>query len=171
MELTKTLVSLTTKVTAAAALAIVIAGCASSGSSQSIPPYTGKDQVGAVSKDMIIGNWSGRVLNPVQGQPTNNFTATFSQDGKTVYNVDNGQSGMNLKFQMIGTWTVEGDLITTQLDSINEVSGNALGGLMAKMMSSMRDRMSGSANVYEASANRLVLVGKEGQAQEFTRLP
>ncbi len=120
---------------------------------------------------MIIGNWSGRVLNPVQGQPTNNFTATFSQDGKTVYNVDNGQSGMNLKFQMIGTWTVEGDLITTQLDSINEVSGNALGGLMAKMMSSMRDRMSGSANVYEASANRLVLVGKEGQAQEFTRLP
>lgn len=152
------------------ALTALVAGCASSGPAESAPPYTGKDQVGAVSKSMIVGKWSGRVLNPVSGQTTNNFTATFSQDGKTVYTVD-GQSGMNLKFQMIGTWTVQGENLATQLESVRELSGNPLGGMMARMMSGMRERMSGSANVYEATANRLVIVSDNGQAQELTRLP
>lgn len=151
-------------------LAVFLAGCASSAPPPP-PPYSGPDNVGAVNKNMIIGQWSGRLLNPVQGQPNNGFTAAFNADGSTVYDVTDTQSGMGLKLQMVGTWSIQGDQITTQLDSVREVSGNALGGLMAKMMSGMRDRMGGSANVYEASANRLVLVGKEGQAQEFTRIP
>ena len=72
---------------------------------------------------------------------------------------------------MLGTWTVQGDTIATQLESVREVSGNTLGGLMARMMSGMREKMSGSANVYEATPNRLVIVSDDGQAQELTRLP
>ncbi len=170
MNLASALQTTLSRVAFSLALTSIITGCASSGPAESAPPYTGKDQVGAVSKQMFIGKWSGRVLNPVRGQTTNNFTATFSQDGKTVYTVD-GQSGMNLKFQMFGTWTVQGDNIATQLESVREMSGNPLGGMMARMMSGMREQMSGSANVYEATANRLVIVSDHGQAQELTRLP
>ena len=70
---------------------------------------------------------------------------------------------------MVGTWQVEGDLIRVQLESIKETSGNALGGMMATFMSGMKDRMNGTANVYEASANRVVLVGTDGGAVELTR--
>ena len=154
---------------AAGLLTLGLAGCAAMGPPPPPPPYTGADNVGAVQKSMLVGNWVGRSLNPREGSKSPVYNVTYSQDGSTVYEVNDAQSGMNLQLQMVGTWQVEGDLIRVQLESIKETSGNALGGMMATFMSGMKDRMNGTANVYEASANRVVLVGTDGGAVELTR--
>lgn len=154
---------------AAGLLALGLAGCAAMGPPPPPPPYTGADNVGAVQKSMIVGNWRGRILNPREGTPSTPYDVTYAQDGSTVYKINDSRSGMNLQMQMLGTWQVEGDLVRVTLESIKETSGNALGGMMATFMSGMKDRMTGTANVYEASANRVVLVGTDGQAVELTR--
>ena len=57
---------------------------------------------------MLIGNWSGHLLNPPKGQQGNGFTASFSQDGKTVYLIDDDATL---------TSVMDSDVVTTSPDS------------------------------------------------------
>jgi len=150
-------------------LAMALGACV--GTPSAPPPYEGQDLVGEVDADMLIGNWSGRLLNAPSGQENNGFTATFSKDGKAIYRIDDKQSGMNLMFEMSGSWSIDGEHVFIELDSFREVSGNALGGMMASMMNGMRDQMNGKGNVFESTSSRLIIVGDGGEANEFIRQP
>ncbi|MFK7964388.1 MAG: hypothetical protein AB8C46_10545 [Burkholderiaceae bacterium] len=153
---------------AAVLVALLVSACGTT-SSPSIEPYAGKDNVGAVNPSMFVGEWNVRLLNPPKGYRPNESRATFSQDGSVVMVTDDSSSGMNLKLQLIGRWQATGDTLQMQMESIKETSGNPLGGLIAGMMNSMKERMTGTVNVYEATDNRIVVVGEEGQATEYSR--
>lgn len=155
----------------ATVLTVLLSACSttSMNSAPKIDPYTGKDNVGAVNDSMFVGQWTVRQLNPPAGVPQSDSLATISQDGSIVVISDSSSSGVNLKLQMTGTWQASGNVLKTQMESIEEISGNPMGGLLVKMMSSMTKDMSGEAEVYEATKNRFVVVGKEGVAVEYTR--
>ena len=150
-------------------LLFAITGCASKAPVRSA--YSGADSVGAVSSDMFVGNWSVRVLNPIDGEQPGVSNVSYSADGTIVMNTNSSNQGFDMALRMTGSWQVEGDLVVQTLESIEETSGSNLGVLIKPLLAGMKDRATGSANVYEASANRIVLVSVEdGQAVEYTRI-
>jgi hypothetical protein len=121
---------------------------------------------------MLVGSWSVRILNPLEGEEANQVTAKYNADGSVVVDSVSTEVGMQMSLRMIGRWSVDGDRITQTLESIEETSGKPINALMRPFMGRLKSRASGTANIYEASANRVVLVSDEsGQAQELTRLP
>ncbi|MCB1756373.1 MAG: hypothetical protein KDJ38_12675 [Gammaproteobacteria bacterium] len=151
---------------------LLLAACASLS-----PPkraaYTGQDQVGAVDANMLIGSWNGEILNPIEGEQDTVYKIEYRADGTvTSYSRTKDSSGVMgpMEFEITGTWKVDGELVTQTAEEIREVSGNKLAAMVASMMGSMKEKMTGTANIYEASADRIVLVADEGQAQALTRI-
>src|SRR5947208_2595006 len=85
---------------AVAAGTLILVGCASTGgpppSAPARPAVAVPDQVGAVDRALLIGNWSCHELNPVPGRPTaTEVQVSFNPDG-TGHNsavVDTSQGG------------------------------------------------------------------------------
>ena len=149
-------------------LSALLAGCATS-TPPARDPYTGPDRVGELNPRMLLGKWQGRILNPLAGE-ADAFEADYGADGTLTVRTRDTRSGMNLVFEAVGRWSIEGDRLRQQVESVREVSGNALGGMMARFGSSMRGNGSSTANVVEANAQRVVLVSDDGgQAQELMR--
>ncbi len=149
---------------------IATVGCASKAPVR--PAYNGADGVGALSADMLIGNWNVTVLNPHQGEQGGVTSVSYSEDGTVVMNADTDGQGIDMQLKMTGSWQIQGELVSQTLESIEETSGSALGVLVKPLLSAMKERSTGTANVYEATADRVVLVSSEdGQALEYTRLP
>ena len=136
-------------------------------------PYTGADNVGPLANDMLIGNWSVKVLNPIEGEQSGGVTdVSYSADGTIVMNANPSAQGMDMALRMTGSWAIEGDLVTQTLESIEETSGSQLGALLKPFLNGMKNRATGSANIFEASADRVILVSTgDGQALEYTRIP
>ena len=137
--------------------------------------YGGADSVSTISPDMLVGNWNIRILNPIEGEDTiKNIRADYRPNGtvvmKTLTQTTTGPMG-TVALEMTGSWTIEGDYVRQQLNDIKETSGNSVANFLIGMMGSAKERFSGTANVYEASVQRVVLVSDNGQAQELTRLP
>ena len=134
-------------------------------------PYTAPDQVQAISKDMIVGKWAIKILNPLEGEPVDGGVVEYKPDGTVFAQHSSDASGLTLEIEMDGTWSIEGDMIRGTMENIRETSGNPAAKLMIPILNSMKNSSTGTANVVEASANRLVIIGNEGgQAQELTRI-
>ncbi len=161
-----------TKVFVVSIAIILSSGCASM-SQPKHTAYTGADSVAAVTPEMLIGNWSVKALNPAERENTTESKANFKSDGTVTINVIPNASpnpAGTIALEMVGDWSIEGDYVVQQLKSIKETSGNAVASMIVGMMGGMKEKMSGKSNVYEASANRVVLVSDDGQAQELTRI-
>lgn len=157
-------------------MAIVVIACTSIAGCASKPPvrtaYSGTDNVGEVSADMLIGNWSVRVLNPHDGEQGTVTDANYSADGTLVMNASTAAQGLDMNLRMTGRWQLQGEMISQTLESIEDTSGSAIGALIKPFLAGMKNRATGTANVFEAQPNRLVLVSNEdGQALEYTRIP
>ena len=150
---------------------IALSACSFSG-----PPkrevYTGKDQVGQISKDMIVGNWEVTILNPIEGEQADyKPIAHYSADGTLTMDAKFDTGGMGeMALEVSGTWQIEGDKITQVAKDVREKSGGSMA-MMVKLFKGMMLR-NGNANlnVYEASASRLLMVSDDGQAQELNRV-
>ena len=151
---------------------IFISGCASM-SQPKRTAYTGADNVGTATPEMLIGNWNVKLLNSIEGETTSDVKAHYKSDGTVVMNVtpQSPASPMGtIALEMVGAWSIEGDNVAVQLTSMKETSGNKMASMIVGMMGNMKEKMGGKANIYEASTNRVVLVSDEGQAQELTRI-
>lgn len=151
------------------AAAIVLAGCNTTPPPR--PAYDGPDRVTTVQPAMLVGSWQVRVLNPIQGEDKNNVTVKYTADGGVVMETVGNEMGMDMSLRMIGRWSANGDTITQTLESIEDTSGKPMNALLRPFMGRLKTRASGTANVFEATRDRVVLVSEHGQAQELTRLP
>ncbi len=147
--------------------AVVLAGCSTTPPPR--PDYSGADSVAGVSEQMLVGQWQGRVLNPIKGESTEPFQVAYNEDGSVVLNSKDTQSGLGLEFEGIGTWSIDGETVIVNLESITETTGSQIGALITRFASVMKDKATGTMNIYEASADRLVIVADDGQAQELVR--
>lgn len=151
-------------------VAMLNSACSTTGSRGSRAAWTGPDQVGAVDAGDLHGTWRMRTLNPVAGE-ADAGEITYRPDGTFLgLGEADESSGMRLKMQTSGTWASQGDNVAVELTDIKEMSGNPIAAMVMPAMRSIINRRGGVANVYEMSADRIVLVWKDGMAQELTRL-
>jgi len=151
-------------------LSLGLAACASSPPKRT--PYSGPDNVGAADPSALIGIWSGRVLNPIEGENEDIESAVYSyaQDGSwTAKVVSNGNRGFPFEMRGVGVWSAEGDMYNIQVQDVEFISDNPAMKLMSKILSKQFRKQSGNSNPYEISANRIVMVSEHQQAIELTR--
>lgn len=149
--------------------AMLNSACSTTSAQDSRAGWTGTDQVGAINDGDLQGTWRMRALNPVAGE-SGAGEITYRADGtfQGISEADES-SGMRIRMQTSGTWATQGDSVTVELTDIQEVSGNPIAAVVMPAMRSMINRRGGMANVYELGADRIVLVWKDGMAQELTR--
>jgi len=165
----------TGKLLLSAILATSLASCASF-KPEPRPAYTGADQVGAVDANMLIGTWQIKNLNPLPSEPSINAQITFNSDGSTsgYSKMDDGDSENpfgRMEMEMQGNWSVNGDSVNQTITSLEEVTGNPAAKFGIAIAQGFSKGKTQAGNVYEASADRLVIVNEEeGLAQLFTRV-
>jgi hypothetical protein len=147
-----------------AALALLAACTAGGGEAPRRPAVSMADQVAAVDRELVVGTWRCRDLNPYPGAPEQVVTETFAADGSFV-----GQSGVSgegpagsIEVRASGRWAVEGDRIvttgvTTQASSADPTL-NVIAGLTAQYLNSQPPSLrDGSSEVLKLTNRELVL--------------
>ncbi|NND92085.1 MAG: hypothetical protein HKN42_14595 [Granulosicoccus sp.] len=152
-------------------IAASLAGCASM-TPPVRPAYTGTDTVNSASKSQLVGIWTVTDLNPYPESGPQSTTIEYREDG-TVHGmiIPQGESAEvmgNMRFELDGQWTLTGDTVSHQDIQMNSAGDNPMASLIGKMVNS-RPGISGQANIYELSANRMVMVGSDGAAMEYVR--
>jgi len=162
------------KVTTLSALLVSIYLTSACGTTPKREPYSGPDQVGEVNSALLVGSWEINVLNPIGEENNNTITQSFHQDGTWESTVippaeQTDQFG-DLLYKGQGQWQINGDLIVTELNNLEETTGNKFGGMMQSIVSALVPKTS-TVNVYELSESRIVLVHeKTGQATVMERI-
>ena len=138
------------------------------------PVYTGPDVVSSIDASQLVGSWVTRELNPfpgedVQQESTIEYRDDGSLRGLLIPKTEGATVLGEMKFEITGNWQVDGDtLIHTNIE-VNSTSDNAMGAMISQMMNSSARNIAGTANVYEATADRIVMVGEDGAAIEYRR--
>jgi len=156
-------------------LAIVMAltSCAALSPSER-PAYTGADSVSTAKTSQLVGVWKVTNLNPYPESEPQRTTIEYRADGSVLGTiVPEGESASamgNMRFEMTGNWRLDGDMITHENMEMNVITDddNKMMNVLGKMFGK-KNGLSGQANIYELSANRIVMVGADGGAMEYVR--
>jgi len=156
--------SLTNKLSLAvtAACVVFLSAC---GTPPKRAPYEGPDQVGAINASDFVGQWDGRILNPIADENDNTLVYEFISDGtfKTTM-IPGGQQQAalgDMRFEGAGTWQAQGEQLFTKTNSVAEVTGNSYGKIMQSIVNSFVSKQSGSVNPYEVSTNQIIFVHED----------
>lgn len=155
------------------AATVALASCASL-TPPKRPVYTGADSVSTATSSQLVGAWTVNNLNPYPDAEPQRTTIEYKADGSVLGQViPEGESAKalgNMTFEMTGNWRLDGDVITHENMEMNVITEddnkmmNILGNLFKK-----KNGLSGQANIYELSTNRIVMVGSDGGAMEYVR--
>ncbi|ASJ71056.1 hypothetical protein IMCC3135_04715 [Granulosicoccus antarcticus IMCC3135] len=152
---------------------MVMASCASLKPSER-PAYTGADTVSSANPSQLVGLWTMSDLNPYPQAEPQSRTIEYRSDGTLTGQITpEGESAKALggmTFEMSGRWQLEEDRITHEGLEMKVISdgSNPMASLLGKAFSQKKN-LSGQANIYELSANRIVMVGSDGVAMEYVR--
>lgn len=137
------------------------------------PDYTGSDSVESADPAQFVGKWVVTSLNPYPNEEPQNTVIEYLADGTVVGFIEPKGEGAdvlgNMKFQMSGNWQVNGDLISHSNIEMSSTADSQMGALISKIVNNSSKGIAGKANVYELSANRIVMVGTDGAAMEYVR--
>ncbi len=138
------------------------------------PAYTGADSVNTATQSQLVGVWTINNLNPYPDSEPQRTTIEYQADGSMLSQViPEGESAKrlgNMTFEITGNWRLEGDVITHENMEMNVITDddnkmmNMLGNMFGK-----KNGLSGQANIYELSADRIVMVSSDGEAMEYVR--
>lgn len=138
------------------------------------PAYTGTDSVNTANQSQLVGVWTVNNLNPYPDSEPQRTTIEYQADGSVLGQVvpegESARSLGNMTFEMTGNWRLDGDMVTHENMEMNVITDgdnkmmNVLGNMFGK-----KNSLSGQANIYELSANRIVMVGSDGGALEYVR--
>lgn len=136
-------------------------------------PYNGPDTVGTFTADDIVGTWRMTLLSVEKTPDDPVALVTINADGTAVATTTPPEGAeINFAFESSGTWEIAGDQLKTAMTEMREVSGNRaaafIGGFASRFIS--KDQLSGTANPYVLTAERMVLVDDEGYALQYDRV-
>lgn len=152
---------------------LLLAGCASFQQPER-PAYTGADTVSSATSSQLIGLWSVSELNPYPQAEPQGRMIEYRTDGTVTGQITpEGESARTLggmTFKVSGLWHLDQDTITHEGIEVEVDSdgSNAMANLIGKALS-QKTTISGTANIHELSANRIVMVGSDGVAMEYVR--
>ena len=139
------------------------------------PDYAGADNIGAIDESLLVGEWKVEYLNPLsQEKQVSDTTFEFVAGGtvtSTSIVVPNSDDVAPLSYDLTRSWVVEGDLINQTITSVEETTGSPLVVFGVQLNYGWVTGRSTKFDVYEASADRLVLVDvNTGMAQAYSRI-
>lgn len=153
------------------AATIVVSGCASLKPPER-PSYTGTDNIQTAKNDQLVGKWTVSELNPLPGTPAQTTVIEYRPDGTVTGLVSSSSEETaalgSLEFQLEGSWVLEADTVSHQNITMNSTRDDALGSMVSKLINRQKG-ISGQANIFELSDNRIVMVGSDGAAMEYIR--
>ena len=161
---------------AAALLALAVAsGCATFAPEPERPAYGGTDQVGDVAADSLVGTWRVTALNPFPDQPPQETIIEYRADGSVTGQVDMDERSMammgeNARLEITGLWSIEGGVVNHSDMDVEIVDGNALARMAGGIVSGAMGDIASRADVYELTAERIVMVGEDGAAMRYDRM-
>ncbi len=162
---------LASRLAALLAVTFALSSCATT-SQPERPDYTGPDNVQTATGDQLVGKWAVTDLNPYPGSPAQTTLIEYRPDGTVTGAVSPEGEGLealgNLEFELEGNWVLQADTVTHQNITMNSTREDALGSLVSKLVNSQQG-ISGQANIFELSDNRIVMVGNDGTAMEYIR--
>lgn len=161
-------------ITAVVACAAVLSGCIST---PPRPVYEGADTVGAIDKSALIGKWEVRQLNPVPGTDYPKIVSVYSEDGTVATTMiptgEMAEAMGSTTYESNGNWGTEGDFLMhseMKMKTTDNSGSNQFSALLDKVINNRMKDIEAQANVYEVTANRIVLVSPDGIAQEYIRI-
>lgn len=150
---------------------IMLTGCAALAPPER-PAYTGTDSVTNAQAEQLVGNWSVTQLNPFPDSPPQNVFIEYFADGNVKGQLtitgEQVQAVGDMEFELTGQWILNGDVVTHQNIQMNSTRTDTLGSIISQMVNSQQG-ISGRANIYELSKNRIVMLGSDGAAMEYIR--
>ncbi len=136
------------------------------------PDYTGADSIDTADALQIIGAWTVKSLNPYPNEEPQGTTIEYRQDGTVLGTIEpQGESAAvlgNMRFELTGKWSLDGDQIRHSNVEMNSTSNNAMGSMVSKLINGQKG-IAGEGNIYELSVNRMVIMGSDGTAMEYVR--
>lgn len=149
----------------------ILTGCVSATSPER-PRYTGLDKINNAKRTQLIGEWSATELNPIANTESQTTFVEYRNDGTvsgTVPASKDSPSSLNeLELSLSGNWTLEADVVIHRNMMVQSTDDSELGLLLNRAFENQAG-MSSRANIYEISDNRIVMVGDDGKAVEYTR--
>jgi len=154
--------------------AVFASGCASLAPPER-PAYTGPDNISSAQSEQLVGVWLVTDLNPYPNSEQQSTVIEYRSDGSVSGLMElKGEQYESLaafgdmQFEMSGQWTLEGDTVTHKDIKMKSTKEGGLSTMMANMVNS-QEGISGKANIYELSADRIVMMGSDGAAMEYIR--
>lgn len=158
---------------AVSVVVLPLAACAtggSDGSSPKRPVIKVADQVGPIDRQLVIGTWTCRELNPFPNMPSTLQTVTYQADGTAknaaVVDAATTASGLPAKFNASFSydWSVAGEQIIASnvqstITAADDGAGSTLLAPIAQMMASTfaDQAQPGTSNVLELTTTSLVM--------------
>lgn len=132
------------------------------------------DTVGQIDDRLLVGKWKVRELNPGSDAQAPETIIEYHDNGSLTGFItisDTSSASGNLSFDVQGNWYTEGELLKHADMHIQSTSQSQLGQLMSNLMNQSGNNLGGMANVYDISANRIIMVGTrdDDSAMVYTR--
>jgi hypothetical protein len=146
-------------------MVLAVSACAGGAGPPARPPLGLADQVGPVDRDLVVGAWRCRDLNPYPGQPEQTVTATYDADGTFVSESETAARPPVGAMQVTarGRWKVRGDhlvtsdVVTEARSADGDAATDTLAGIGARFVNALTADDAGASDVLELSPERLVL--------------
>lgn len=136
------------------------------------PGFSGADTVDSAQAAELVGIWAVTDLNPYPDSEPQSTTIEYRDDGTVAGTlVPQGESSEalgNIQFKLTGDWTLDGDTVIHENITMNSTSDSVMGDLIGRVVNNQKG-ISGQANIYELSTDRIVMVGSDGAAMEYIR--
>jgi hypothetical protein len=155
-------------------LALTASGCASLAPPER-PIYQGADNINSAKTSQLVGVWSVTDLNPYPDTAPQATTIEYRADGSiggliemNKENLDGMEHFGDMQFEVQGQWVLEADTVTHQNVKMNSPTEGTMSAMIASIIN-QQNGISGQANIYELSADRIVMVSEDGNAMEYIR--
>ena len=136
------------------------------------PAYTGADTVNTATESQLLGAWVVRSMNPLPNEEPQETTIEYKQDGTVTGTVvPQGESVAvlgDMSFEIAGDWVLEGDQVIHSDIEMSPSTDNPMAAILSNVINNSKG-IAGEGNIYELSANRMVIVGTDGSAMEYNR--
>jgi len=134
--------------------------------------YEGVDQISDFNGEQIVGLWRVTALNPLANSGSRITLIEYKPDGTVVGNIEPSGESAKLgfgKLRLNGEWSVGNGVVVHREVKMTSESDSELGELIANIVNSSSRNLGGKADVFELSANRIVMVGSDGAAMQYDR--
>ena len=183
-------------VPALAAALLVASGCAALAPAER-PLWEGRDQVGDVAPERLVGTWRVTPLNPYPDQATQSTVIEYRRDGSVVGQIapsddssddsggnsgggSNGDSSDSsgdesatasgeARFEIRGRWTLADGIVSHADLEVRALSDDAMARLVADLINGTERDLAGTADIQQIDAERIVMLGTDGAAVRYER--